>query len=41
MEMNKKCIQYFFDSKKYNPTQVVETMQKERIEEFPNEKDKM
>ena len=41
MEMNKKCIQYFFDSKKYNPTQVVETMKKERIEEFPNEKAKM
>lgn len=41
MELNRKCIQYFFDSKKYNPTEVVKTIEKERIEQFPKEKAKI
>ena len=38
METSRKCVQYFFDSKKYNPVEVVESMEQERIEQFPKEK---
>ena len=41
MELNKKCIQYFFDATKYNPNQVVERVELEKKQEFPKEKAKI
>ena len=40
MEENVKCVEYYFDSNKYNETEVIETMKKEE-KEFENKKAKI
>ena len=37
MIKRKKCIEYYFDSKKYNQIEVLQIMEQEKLE-FPNEK---
>ena len=36
MIKREKCIEYYFDSKKYNQIQIIENMEKEKLE-FPKE----
>lgn len=36
MIKKEKCIEYYFDSKKYNQIQIIEKMEKEKLE-FPKE----
>lgn len=37
MIKEEKCIEYYFDSKKYNQIQIIENMEKEKLE-FPKER---
>lgn len=36
MKKEEKCIEYYFDSQKYNQIQIIDNMEKEKLE-FPNE----
>ena len=40
MDKKIKCIEYYFDSNKYNESEVLENMEKEKLE-FPKKKSKI